>query len=227
MLSRMRARRRRQFALGMPPSRLGRFAEPRRSSLASRASEGGGPSASENLIAFTVPPLTVEIEDGDIVAQTTDAVVNAANNHFWMGGGVAGAIKARGGQEIEAEAMAQGPVEPGECVVTKAGRLPARYVIHAAVMGQDLRTSGALIDRATDSALIAADSKGLTSIALPAFGTGVGGFPLDECARLMIEAVRRHQAAASSVRLVRFVLFGKTAYDAFARVANELLGQSG
>ena len=98
------------------------------------------------MIAFSLPPLTLEIADGDIAAQTTDAVVNAANNAFWMGSGVAGAIKARGGQTIEDEAMAQGPVEPGECVLTSAGRLKARHVIHAAVMGQDLRTSAALIE---------------------------------------------------------------------------------
>src|SRR6185369_15432615 len=93
------------------------------------------------LAAFSVPPLTIEIVDDDIAAQNTDAIVNAANNAFWMGSGVAGAIKSRGGKAIEDEAMAQGPVEPGECVLTSAGRLRARYVIHAAVMGQDLATS--------------------------------------------------------------------------------------
>src|SRR5262245_21080276 len=98
-----------------------------------------------------------------------------------MGAGVAGAIKARGGAETEREAMAQGPGEPGACDVTAAGRLPSRFVIHAAVMGQDLRTSAALIERATRNALALADARGLTSIALPAFGTGVGGFPLEEC----------------------------------------------
>ncbi|OFW33798.1 MAG: hypothetical protein A3G76_03590, partial [Acidobacteria bacterium RIFCSPLOWO2_12_FULL_65_11] len=130
-------------------------------------------------LSFSLPPLTIEILDGDIAAQSTDAIVNAANNAFWMGAGVAGAIKARGGREIEVEAMAQGPVEPGECVVTSGGRLAARHVIHAAVMGQDLRTSGALIDRATRRTLALADRLGLVSIALPAFGTGVGGFSLD------------------------------------------------
>src|SRR4051794_31592105 len=142
-------------------------------------------------IALSIPPLTVEIADGDITAESTDAVVNAANNHFWMGAGVAGALKARGGAAIEAEAMAQGPVEPGECVVTSAGRLPIpRFIIHAAVMGQNLRTSAAIIDRATRSALAAAERLAVASIALPAFGTGVGGFPIDECARIMIAAIR-------------------------------------
>src|SRR5262245_22449005 len=100
-----------------------------------------------------------------------DAVVNAANNHFWMGAGVAGALKARGGAAIESEAMAQGPVEPGECVITSGGRLKARHVIHAAVMGQDLQTSAAIIERATRNSLALAAQHQLTSIAFPAFGT--------------------------------------------------------
>jgi O-acetyl-ADP-ribose deacetylase (regulator of RNase III) len=176
------------------------------------------------MIAFAVPPLTIEIADGDIAAQDTDAVVNAANNAFWMGSGVAGALKARGGQTIEDEAMAQGPVEPGECVITSGGRLPARYVIHAAVMGQDLRTSAAIISRATRNSLALAETRQLASIAFPAFGTGVGGFGLNECARVMIEAIRAHQRAAVSLRRVRLVLFGLPAYRAFVEVAGGLLG---
>ncbi len=177
------------------------------------------------MISFGLPPLTLEIADGDIAAERTDAVVNAANSVFWMGSGVAGALKARGGQQIEADAMAQGPVEPGGCVITPGGRLPARHVIHAAVMGQDLRTSATLIDRATRGALEIAEAHQLGSIAFPALGTGVGGFPLDECARIMIDAIRAHTTSARSLRLVRLVLFGQPAYRAFAEVAGELIGQ--
>src|SRR6266699_1076825 len=148
------------------------------------------------MISFPLSSLTLQITEGDLTAETTDAVVNAANNHFWMGSGVAGAIKSRGGQEIEREAMAQGPVEPGECVITTGGRLRARHVIHAAVMGQDLRTWSAIIARATTNALVLAGAYGLTSIAFPAFGTGVGGFPVDECARVMIGAIRQHAAGS-------------------------------
>jgi O-acetyl-ADP-ribose deacetylase (regulator of RNase III) len=176
------------------------------------------------MISFLIPPLTVEIADGDIAAQTTDAVVNAANNAFWMGSGVAGALKARGGQTIEAEAMAQGPVEPGECVVTSGGRLAARYVIHAAVMGQDLRTSASLIERATRNSLALAEARQIASIAFPAFGTGVGGFAIDECARVMLTAIRSSVEATRSLRLVRLVLFGLPAYRAFVEVAGELFG---
>jgi O-acetyl-ADP-ribose deacetylase (regulator of RNase III) len=174
-------------------------------------------------IAFALPPLSLEILDGDLAAETTDAIVNAANNEFWMGAGVAGAIKARGGRDIEREAIAQGPVEPGECVMTAGGRLAARYVIHAAVMGQDLETSAELIDRATHNALATAEAHQLESIAFPAFGTGVGGFPVDECARIMIAAIRAHATPATSLRLVRLVLFGRGAYEMFARVATQLL----
>jgi|SRR5262245_9848523 len=175
------------------------------------------------MLKFALTPLTLQLVEGDISAQDTDAIVNAANNHFWMGAGVAGAIKAHGGPEIEREAVAQGPVEPGQCVVTSGGRLAARYVIHAAVMGQDLRTSPAFIKRATVNALGLADARGLRSIAFPAFGTGVGGFPLDACATIMIGAVRAFAPSAASVRLVRFVLFGSRAYSVFEDAGRSIL----
>ena len=176
------------------------------------------------MTVFSIPPLTLEIVDGDIAAETTDAVVNAANNHFWMGAGVAGALKARGGASIEADAMAQGPVEPGECVVTSGGRLSARLVIHAAVMGQDLQTSARIIDRATRNALKTADERGVTSVSLPAFGTGVGGFPLDSCARIIIGVLQASAPSLASVSRVRFVLFGGAAYRQAAQIAAEMIG---
>ncbi len=165
----------------------------------------------------------LEITEGDIAAERTEAIVNAANNEFWMGAGVAGAIKRRGGDAIEREAMAQGPVQPGECVITSGGRLAAAHVIHAAVMGQDLQTSAQLIDRATRNSLALAESRRLGSIAFPAFGTGVGGFPLDECARIMLAAFAEH--TGGSLRRVRLVLFGEKAYDVVVNVAREVLGR--
>lgn len=185
------------------------------------------------MTSFKIPPLTLEIVDDDIAAQTTDAIVNAANNAFWMGSGVAGAIKSRGGKSIEDEAMAQGPVEPGLCVLTSAGRLRTKHVIHAAVMGQDLQTSAPLIEMATRNALRLAESHRLTSIAMPAFGTGVGGFSVVECARIMIDVVQRHATVVreratttGSLRLVRFVLFGQASYEAFDRIARETVGSA-
>jgi len=174
------------------------------------------------MIAFRIPPLTLEILSGDISLEDVDAGVNAANNHFWMGSGVAGALKARGGPAIESEAMARGPVEPGDAVVTAGGLLPARHVIHAAVMGQDLQTSTAIIERATRRVLELAEHNRFTSIALPAFGTGVGGYSIRDCARIIIDAIRAHRCG--HLRLVRLVLFGAHAYRVFAEVAGERLG---
>ena len=151
--------------------------------------------------------------DGDITQLRVDAIANAANNHLWMGAGVAGAIRRAGGDEIEDEAVAKGPIAIGDAVSTGAGRLPARYVIHGAVMGQDLQTNGAMIGRTTLRCLEVADELRLESIALPAFGTGVGGFPLDECARVMVDAVRCHEP--TTLRRVIFAVFGADARAAF------------
>jgi O-acetyl-ADP-ribose deacetylase (regulator of RNase III) len=152
---------------------------------------------------------------GDITEQTSDAVVNAANNHLWMGAGVAGAIKAKGGIEIEREAIKLGPIEPGEAVTTTAGRLNARYCIHAAAMGQDLVTSAELITMATRSALAEAARLGLDSIAFPALGTGVGGFPAEACAHLMIAAAISHGHTNPKPGSVAFVLRDEPAFGAF------------
>jgi O-acetyl-ADP-ribose deacetylase (regulator of RNase III) len=159
--------------------------------------------------------LNIEVREGDISLIEADALVNAANNHFWMGAGVAGALKRAGGEEIEEQAVVQGPVPVGEVVVTKAGRLKARYVIHAAVMGQDLRTSAPAIKKATENSLKRADELGCKSIALPALGTGVGGFSLTECARLMISAVRDYAEGNIGIEKVIFVLYGEPAYHVF------------
>ena len=156
----------------------------------------------------------LEVFEGDITTLEVDAIANAANNHLWMGSGVAGAIKRAGGEEIEREATRLGPIEVGDAVATGAGRLAARWVIHGAVMGQDLRTDADLVRRTTESCLRIADELGAESLALPAFGTGVGGFPLEECARIMVDAVRAYEP--SSLDRVVFGVFGaeaKTAFD--------------
>ncbi len=133
-----------------------------------------------------------------------------------MGGGVAGAIKRRGGPEIEREATAQGPIPVGESVVTSAGKLNAAHVIHAAVMGPDLTTNADYLRRATLSALARADELRLRTIAFPALGTGVGGFSLHECAGIMLDAVTSHAKSQTTLQSVEFVLFGRAAYRAFA-----------
>jgi O-acetyl-ADP-ribose deacetylase (regulator of RNase III) len=153
------------------------------------------------------------VVEGDIAALEVDAVANAANDHLWMGAGVAGALKRAGGEEIEREAVALGPILRGEAVATGAGRLPARWVIHGAVMGQDLRTDAGLVQRTTRRCLEVADELGARSLALPAFGTGVGGFPLEECARIMVSVARSYEPRA--LERVVFAVFGSDAERAF------------
>jgi O-acetyl-ADP-ribose deacetylase (regulator of RNase III) len=160
--------------------------------------------------------LAIDVREGDISRCEADALVNAANNHFWMGSGVAGALKRVGGVEIEEQAISQGPVAVGEVVVTGAGKLKARYVIHAAVMGQDLRTGTAVIKKATENSLRCADGLECKSIAFPALGTGVGGFSLEECARLMIGTLKDYGTGKTGIERVILILYGEPAYRIFA-----------
>jgi O-acetyl-ADP-ribose deacetylase len=165
--------------------------------------------------SITIGNARIECVEGDIALQNTEAIVNAANNHLWMGSGVAGAIKRAGGQVIEDEAVAQGPIPPGEAVITSGGKLTANWVIHAAGMGQDLRTNADFIRLATASSLRRAEENGIHSISFPSIGTGVGGFPLDECAQIMIGQAVEHLRKSRHIELVRFVLWGTEAYEAF------------
>jgi O-acetyl-ADP-ribose deacetylase len=158
--------------------------------------------------------LELDVREGDIAQVEADAIANAANDRLWMGAGVAGALKRAGGDEIEREAMAIGGIPLGTAVATTAGRLGARWVIHGAVMGQDLRTDADLIRRTTRSCLEVADGLGARSLALPAFGTGVGGFSLADCARIMIEEARIFPA--QTLERVSFAVLGGEAYDAFS-----------
>lgn len=163
--------------------------------------------------------IKVEIRKGDITKVEVDAVVNAANNRLWMGGGVAGAIKRAGGREIEDEAVKKGPIPVGQAVVTGAGALKAKYVIHAAVMGIDLQTDARKIEDATRNSLLRAEELGIESIAFPALGTGVGGFPIDECARIMLTEVDKYNVGDTPLEKVVFVLYGESDYKAFKQEA--------
>ncbi len=160
----------------------------------------------------------VKVERTDITQLAVDAIVNAANSELWMGGGVAGAIKRAGGMVIEREAQAKGPIPVGEAVVTSAGQLPCRYVIHAATMGPDLVTDAAKIRAATRNALWRAEELGLSTLAFPALGTGVGGFSLTEAARLMVEELAGHLQGKSSLRTVILAAFSADAERAFTKV---------
>ncbi len=157
----------------------------------------------------------IKIVKGDITGSDTDIIVNAANSGLWMGSGVAGAIKSKGGGEIEKEAIAKGPIEIGGAVETSAGKLPHKYVIHAAGMGPDLKTDRDKVYLATKNSLELADRLGVGSIAFPAIGTGVGGMSLDECAEVMLGTVRELEGRLTALQRVDFVLFDDAAYDAF------------
>lgn len=157
--------------------------------------------------------MQIEVVEGDISTLEVDAIANAANDRLWMGSGVAGAIKRAGGEEIEREAVGLGPIPVGDAVATGAGQLVAKHVIHGAVMGQDLRTDEELVARTTRRVLEVADELGARSLAMPAFGTGVGGFPLEDCARIMVAEARRYEPAG--LERVVFAVYGEVAKAAF------------
>jgi len=179
--------------------------------------------------------MNLEILRGDITQQPDmDAIVNAANTELILGSGVAGAIYRRGGAEIDLEGQAKAPIKLGEAAVTSAGSLPNKYVIHAAAMGyrpEDARvpkragslSSAAIIADATRNSLLRAEELRLESIAFPALATGVAAFPVDECAEVMIATVQQYgqEHSASSLKLVRFVLFGEGDYQIFQSVLNK------
>ena len=168
---------------------------------------------------------SVAIERGDITDRDVDAIVNAANSTLAMGAGVAGAIKRKGGVIIEEEAMRQGPVEVGEAVLSTGGNLAATHVIHGAVMGPDLKTDGELIAKTTRAILALAEKHRITSIALPALGTGVGHVPPPVSADAMLNEVVAHlKRGHSTLRRVVFVLYLDDAYRAFTETLKRLGG---
>jgi O-acetyl-ADP-ribose deacetylase (regulator of RNase III) len=160
---------------------------------------------------------TLEVLDTDITTLEVDAIANAANTRLLHGGGVAGAIVRAGGQAIQDESSRKAPVALGEAVATGAGALPARWVIHAATMELGGPTSADIIRRATTATLWKAEELNARSLALVAFGTGVGGFPLDEAAEIEVEEVRRHLDTGSRLERIVFTVRGAEAREAFER----------
>jgi O-acetyl-ADP-ribose deacetylase (regulator of RNase III) len=158
----------------------------------------------------------IELWNGDICDLEVDAIVSAANVSLWMATGVAGALKRAGGDEIEFAAVRQAPVQIGSAIVTGAGRLAARHVIHAVSIDHDRRTSEPALVAAVRSAMARAREIGATSIAIPALGTGVGGFPLDQAARLTVDTVRHELQRSPLIEHVIFALRGAAAYEAFS-----------
>ena len=168
---------------------------------------------------------SISIERGDITDWEVDAIINAANSTLTMGTGVASTIKRKGGVIIEEEAMRQGPVEVGEAVLTTGGNLAATHVIHAAVMGPDFKTDGEQIAATTRAVLALAAKHRITSLALPAFGTGVGHVPPPVSAEAMLKDVVAHlKRGQSSLRRIVFVLYLDEAYRAFTDTLKRLGG---
>jgi O-acetyl-ADP-ribose deacetylase (regulator of RNase III) len=157
----------------------------------------------------------IEVQQADITKLEVDAIANAANTDLRHGGGVAGAISRAGGPSVQAESRERAPIELGEAVETTAGDMPSRWVIHAATMVLGGPTSAEIIRDATASTLAKADELGARSLALVAFGTGVGGFPLEEAARVEVEVVQRHLDQGSGLERVVFAVRGDQAEEAF------------
>lgn len=155
---------------------------------------------------------------GDITEMECDAIVNAANNDLQLGGGVAGAIHRKGGPEIQAECDRIGPIPLGEAAITGGGQLKARYVIHAASMRLGQAASADGVRDSTRNSLSRANEKGLKSIAFPAIGTGIAGFPVRLCAQIMFAEAAAHLKAGSSLDEVVFVLYDAATYEEFKEV---------
>ena len=157
----------------------------------------------------------IEIIQGDITDQDVDAIVNAANNDLILGSGVAGAIRTKGGPTIQEECNERGPIKVGEAALTGAGDLPARFVIHAASMGFGHPTTKESLVNSTKASLKIARDNQLKTIAFPALGTGVSGFPIDECAKLMVDTAKEHLQKYQYPKKVLFVLFDQRSFEIF------------
>ncbi len=164
----------------------------------------------------------IHIEQGDITSYKVDAIVNAANNDLILGGGLAGAIARKGGQEIQKECNKIGPIKVGQAAITTAGKLPAKYVIHAASMRLGGVTSAESLESSTRACLEIADRYKLESIAFPAIGTGIARFPLKECAKIMLGIIIEHARKQTTLKDVYIVLYDNNAYEIFLKTYQSL-----
>ncbi len=167
----------------------------------------------------------VHIEEGDLTSYALDAIVNAANNDLVLGGGLAGAIRRKGGPSIQQECDRCGPIRIGSAAITGAGDLPAKYVIHQASMGLGDRTTAESLRNSTRAVLELAEENDVRTLALPATGTGIAGFGLRDCAEIMLDEVRKHIAGLTQLADVYFVLFDSTACRTFQEVREEIFTQ--
>ena len=167
----------------------------------------------------------IVIQQGDLTEMDTEAIVNAANNDLVLGAGVAGAIRRKGGEEIQRECDAIGSIPVGYAAITTGGKLKARFVIHAASMQLGGKTSASSLRNSTAHSLRIAHERGFKSIAFPAVGTGIAGFPLKECAEIMIREAAQHLRGETSIETIYFVLFDEAAEGIFKRVLSKILAE--
>lgn len=182
-----------------------------------------GPQRQERIATMTKSLADqIIIQQGDLTEKNTDAIVNAANNDLILGGGVAGAIRRKGGEEIQRECNEIGSIPVGYAAITTGGKLKARFVIHAASMQLGGKTTADSLRKSTAHCLKIAHERGLKSIAFPAVGTGIAGFPLKECAEIMLRETAQHLQGDTSLETVHFVLFDDAGREVFQRVWKKL-----
>lgn len=168
----------------------------------------------------------IVIQQGDLTEMDTDAIVNAANNDLILGAGVAGAIRRKGGEEIQRECSAIGSIPLGYAAITGGGKLKAKHVIHAASMGLGGLTNAETLRHSTAHSLRIAAERGLKTIAFPAIGTGIAGFPMKECAEIMLEEAARHLEGGTSLEVIYFVLFDEAARQVFESTWKRMHGKA-
>jgi O-acetyl-ADP-ribose deacetylase (regulator of RNase III) len=164
----------------------------------------------------------IVLRQGDLTEVDADAIVNAANNDLQLGGGLAGVIRRKAGDSVQRECNEIGTIPVGGAAITSAGKLRARHIIHAASMPLGGLTTGQALRAATAHSLRIAAEKGLRTIAFPAIGTGIGGFPPSECAAIMLKEAAEHLKRPTSLERIYFVLFDKTALSAFEKGLREM-----
>jgi O-acetyl-ADP-ribose deacetylase (regulator of RNase III) len=167
----------------------------------------------------------IAIQQGDLTEMDTDAIVNAANNDLVLGAGVAGAIRRKGGDQIQRECDAIGSIPVGYAAITTGGKLKARFVIHAASMQLGGKTIAGSLRNSTAHSLRIANDRGLKSIAFPAVGTGIAGFPLKDCAEIMLREAVQHLRGETSIETIYFVLFDEAAEGIFKRAWKQILAE--
>jgi O-acetyl-ADP-ribose deacetylase (regulator of RNase III) len=164
----------------------------------------------------------IVLQEGDLTETEADAIVNAANNDLQLGGGLAGVIRRKAGDAIQRECNDIGTIPVGGAAMTSGGKLKARHIIHAASMQLGGQTTAHGLRASTAHSLRIASENGLRSIAFPAIGTGIGGFPLSECAAIMLHEVAEHLKRPTTLETVQFVLFDKTSLAAFEKALREM-----